>query len=40
MTWSKMYDFSPDAVLLVFASDYFDKKDYVRDYVEFLQKAA
>ena len=27
--WHKMYDFSNDAVLLVFASEYFDPDDYI-----------
>jgi acetyltransferase-like isoleucine patch superfamily enzyme len=33
--WTIQYDFSPDAVLLVFASDKYDKDDYIRDYAEF-----
>nr|WP_074365379.1 FdtA/QdtA family cupin domain-containing protein [Clostridium sp. N3C] len=35
--WREMYDFSPDAVLLVLASDYYDESDYIRDYDEFLK---
>jgi UDP-2-acetamido-3-amino-2,3-dideoxy-glucuronate N-acetyltransferase len=35
MTWGVQYRFSPDAILLVFASDYYDSKDYIRDYREF-----
>ena len=27
--WHKMYDFTPDAVLLVFASNTFDSSDYI-----------
>lgn len=27
--WHKMYDFSPDAILMVLASEYFDEKDYI-----------
>ena len=34
--WREMYDFSPDAVLLVFASDSYNEDDYIRDYDEFL----
>ena len=34
--WREMYDFSPDAVLLVLASDIYDETDYVRDYEAFL----
>jgi len=36
MTWGIQYKYSPDAVLLVFASDYYDSKDYIRDYSVFL----
>lgn len=39
MTWGIQYKYSPDAVLLVFASHYYDPKDYVRDYNEFLKLA-
>lgn len=39
MTWGIQYRYSPDAVLLVFASDYYDSSDYVRDYEEFLRLA-
>ena len=35
--WREMYDFSPDAVLLVFASEYYDEADYIRDYDRFLE---
>lgn len=34
--WREMYDFSPGAVLLVMASQYYDEADYIRDYDEFL----
>lgn len=27
--WHKMHDFSEDAILMVFASEYFDEKDYI-----------
>ena len=33
--WREMYDFSPDAVLMVLASDYYNE-DYIRNYDEFL----
>ena len=33
--WREMYDFSPDAVLMVLASEVYDEKDYIRDYEEF-----
>ena len=35
--WREMYDFSPDAVLMVFASEVYDESDYIRNYDEFLQ---
>ena len=35
--WREMYDFSPDAVLLVLASELYDNNDYIRDYDEFLE---
>ncbi len=34
--WREMYDFSPDAVLLVLASEFYDERDYIRDYNRFL----
>ena len=34
--WREMHDFSPDAVLMVLASDYYDESDYIRSYDEFL----
>lgn len=27
--WHTMYDFSPDAILMVLASEYYDEKDYI-----------
>ena len=35
--WREMYDFSPDAVLLVLASELYNEDDYIRDYNEFLK---
>lgn len=35
--WREMYDFSPDAVLMVFASQIYDESDYIRNYEEFLK---
>lgn len=40
MTWGIQYRYSPDAVLLVFASDYYDGGDYIRDHAEFLRLKA
>ena len=38
MVWSIQYNFSHDAVLLVFASEYYDPDDYIRDYDEFVRR--
>jgi len=35
--WREMYDFSPDAVLMVLASDIYDETDYIRDYDQFIK---
>lgn len=35
--WREMYDFSPGAVLLVLASQYYDEADYIRNYEDFLK---
>jgi UDP-2-acetamido-3-amino-2,3-dideoxy-glucuronate N-acetyltransferase len=36
LVWATQYKYSADAVLLVFASHYYDAADYVRDYREFV----
>lgn len=36
--WREMYDFSPDAVLMVLASEVYREEDYIRDYEEFLSR--
>lgn len=36
MTWGIQYKYSPDAVLLVFASEHYEASDYIRDYDQFL----
>lgn len=38
MTWSIQYKYTSDAILLVFASNYYDAEDYIRDYDVFLSK--
>lgn len=38
--WREMYDFSPDAVLMVLASEYYNEEDYIRDYDKFLEMVA
>ena len=35
--WREMYDFSPDAVLMVLASQMYDESDYIRNYDEFIK---
>lgn len=35
-TWGIQYKYSADAMLLVFASDYYDSDDYIRDYSDFV----
>ena len=35
LTWGIQYEFSSDAILLVFASDTYDASDYIRDYSEY-----
>jgi UDP-2-acetamido-3-amino-2,3-dideoxy-glucuronate N-acetyltransferase len=39
IVWGIQYKYSADAVLLVFASHYYDEADYIRDYSEFMQLA-
>lgn len=36
MTWGIQYHYTHDACLLVFASEYYDSADYIRDYDQFL----
>ena len=38
MLWKDMYDFSPDSVLLVLASEHYDGGEYIRDYEEYLKE--
>jgi hypothetical protein len=40
MTWGIQYKYSEDAVLLVFASHYYDPADYIREYGAFLERVA
>ena len=34
--WAKMYNFTPDCIILMLCSYRYDEKDYVRDYQQFL----
>lgn len=36
MTWTVQYKYSPDAILLVLASEVYEENDYIRDYDDFL----
>lgn len=38
MIWKEMYDFSTDSVLLVLASTHYDRKEYIRDYNQYLKE--
>ncbi len=38
MIWKDMYDFSPDSVLLVLASTYYDGNEYIRNYDDYLKE--
>ena len=35
--WREMHDFSPDCVLMVFASTEYDEADYIRDRDQFIR---
>ena len=35
--WREMHDFTPDAVLIVLASEPYNEDDYIRDYDAFLR---
>ncbi len=37
MVWKEMYDFSPNSVLLVLASEHYDPDEYIRSYDEFIK---
>lgn len=37
MTWGIQYKYSADAILLVFASDFYDTADYIREYGAFIE---
>lgn len=39
MIWREIDNFSPGAVCMVLASDYYDESDYYRDYDEFIHDA-
>lgn len=39
MVWREMFDFTPGAVLMVLASEYYTEEDYIRDYDTYYQEA-
>ncbi|MVX65095.1 WxcM-like domain-containing protein [Clostridium chromiireducens] len=38
-TWSEMYDFTEDTILLVLASDYYDESEYIRNFDIYIEEA-
>ena len=38
MIWHEMHNFSNDCLLTVFASDYYEESDYIRDYSDFQKQ--
>lgn len=37
MIWGEMHEFSENCILAVFADDYYDEADYIRNYDEFTE---
>ena len=37
LVWGTMYDFSPDCILLVLASEYYDESDYIDSFTKFME---
>lgn len=35
--WKEMYEFSEESILLVLASEHYDREEYIRDYDEYVQ---
>lgn len=38
MIWKDMFDFSPDSVLLVLASEAYEPSEYIRDYDDYINE--
>ena len=38
LIWREMFDFSSDCVLMVIADGYYDEKEYLRNYEDFLKE--
>lgn len=39
MVWREMFNFTPDAVLMVLASEYYEEADYIRDEQQYIEEA-
>ncbi|MCR5627670.1 MAG: FdtA/QdtA family cupin domain-containing protein, partial [Lachnospiraceae bacterium] len=37
LIWKEMYDFSPDSILLVLASEHYDESEYLREYDQYVK---
>lgn len=37
LIWGEMFDFSSDCILMVLADNFYDEKDYIRNYDTFLK---
>ena len=40
LVWGKMFDFSSDCILLILASETYNREDYIEDYDKFLEALA
>jgi hypothetical protein len=40
MTWCVLMNFLPDTTCLVLASENYDEKDYIRDYMSFMEEVS
>ncbi|MFP8921561.1 sugar 3,4-ketoisomerase [Francisella tularensis] len=40
LVWREMFDFSADCVLVVLANEFYNEKDYIRDYKTFLKEVS
>ncbi|MFX4153524.1 WxcM-like domain-containing protein [Aliarcobacter butzleri] len=38
LIWREMKNFSPDCVLVVLASEHYDKSDYIKEYKKFKKE--
>ncbi|KKU20703.1 MAG: hypothetical protein UX84_C0031G0002 [Microgenomates group bacterium GW2011_GWD1_47_13] len=37
LVWHEMHDIKEDTIMLIFASDYYEESDYIRDYKQFIE---